>query len=69
LPWVAIKTGLTTPDGYEEELTEYLCDHRGCPNQATQMLGCIAEFRLIAAVCEEHAPKRESKFPSSTEDV
>ena len=66
MPWVAIKTGLMTPEGYEEKLTEYLCDYPGCPNRATQLLGCIVELRLAAAVCEEHMPKRQSEIRSST---
>jgi len=57
MPWVTIKTGLTTPDGHEEKLTEYLCDHPGCPNIATHMLGVIAELRLMASVCDQHLPK------------
>jgi hypothetical protein len=48
---------LTTPDGHEERLTEYFCDHPGCPNIATQLLGRVAEIGLVAAVCDEHAPK------------
>jgi hypothetical protein len=31
IPRVTIKTGLTTPDGREELLTEYLCDHPAVP--------------------------------------
>ena len=54
---ITIKTGLTTPDGSEEELTEYLCDYPGCPNFATRVLGCLVELRLMAAVCEMHASK------------
>jgi len=57
IPPVTIKTGLTTPDGREELLTEYFCDHPGCPNIATRMLGCVAELSLAAVVCDEHAPK------------
>jgi hypothetical protein len=60
IPQVTIKTGLTTPDGHEELLTEYLCDHPGCPNIATQVLGCVTELRLVADVCGEHAPKPRS---------
>jgi len=56
MPWVMIKTGLKTPDGEDEILREYLCDHPGCPNVAIHMLGCIVELRLMAMVCEEHAP-------------
>jgi hypothetical protein len=54
---VTIKTGLTTPDGREEELTEYLCDYPDCPNFATRLVGCLVELRLMAAVCELHAAK------------
>lgn len=57
IPHVTIKTGLTTPDGREELLTEYFCDHAGCPNVATQVLGCVAELRAVAVVCDEHVPK------------
>ena len=60
IPQVTIKTGLTTPDGCEELLTEYLCDHLGCPNIATQTLGCVREVGVVAAVCDEHAPKPKS---------
>ena len=51
---------MTTPDGREEVLTEYLCDHPGCSNIATHVLGYVAELRLAAAVCDEHAPKAKS---------
>jgi hypothetical protein len=57
IPQVTIKTGLTTPDGREEQLTEYLCDHPGCPNIATQVLGCAKDLGLVAAVCDEHVSK------------
>jgi len=57
MPWVTIKTGLTTPDGHEEKLTEYICDHPGCPNIATHMLGVIVALRVSASVCDEHLPK------------
>jgi hypothetical protein len=51
---------MTTQDGREEVLTEYLCDHPGCSNIATQVLGCVVELCLAAAVCDEHAPKPQS---------
>jgi hypothetical protein len=54
---VTIKTGLTAPDGSEEQLTQYLCDYPNCPNFATRMVGCLVELRLMAAVCELHASK------------
>ena len=57
---VTIKTGLTTPEGREEEITQYLCDYPNCPNFATRLLGCLVELRLMAAVCEEHAPKPQT---------
>jgi hypothetical protein len=57
IPQVTIKTGLKTPDGREELLTEYLCDHPGCPNIATHALGFVKEVGAMAAVCDEHAPK------------
>jgi len=57
MPWITIKTDLTTRDGEEEELTEYLCDYPGCPNVATNMLGSIPALRVMASVCNEHMPK------------
>jgi hypothetical protein len=60
IPQVTIKTGLTTLDGREELLTEYLCDHPDCPNIATQVLGCVAELHLAVVVCSQHAPKPRS---------
>jgi hypothetical protein len=55
MPQVTIKTGMTAPDGREEELTEYLCDWPDCPNVATDVLGCAKEIGLSSAVCQEHA--------------
>ena len=60
MPQVTIKTGLMTPDGCEELLTEFMCDHSGCPNIATQVLGCFIDVRFSAVVCEEHAPQPRS---------
>jgi hypothetical protein len=58
MPRVTIRTGFFTPDGREEELSEFLCDAPGCPNVATQVIGCVREIALAAVVCEEHAPPR-----------
>ena len=55
MPRVTIKTGFFAPDGREEELTEFLCDAPGCPNVATQMVGCIREIGLSTVMCPEHA--------------
>jgi hypothetical protein len=60
IPQITIKTGLTTPDGQEELLAEYFCDHPGCPNVATQTLGRVRELSVVAMVCDEHAPKPRS---------
>jgi hypothetical protein len=60
IPQVTIKTGLTTPDGREEQLTEYVCDHPGCPNIATHALGFVREVGAMAAVCDEHARRPQS---------
>jgi hypothetical protein len=60
IPQVTIKTGLTTPDGREELITEYLCDHQGCPNIASHVLGCVREVGIVSAVCDEHAPRPRS---------
>jgi hypothetical protein len=46
-----------TSDGSEELLTEYLCDQPDCPHIATHVLGCVREVGVVAAVCDEHAPK------------
>ncbi len=55
MPRVTIRTGIPAADGREEEVTEYLCDSPGCPNIATQVVGCVREFGLSAVVCPEHA--------------
>ncbi len=60
IPQITIKTGFITPDGTEELLAEYFCDHPGCPNIATHVLGRVAEVRLVAVVCDEHAPNPRS---------
>jgi hypothetical protein len=55
MPQVTIKTGITGPDGREEELSEYLCDWPGCPNIAAYVLGCVKELGLAVVVCPQHA--------------
>jgi len=60
MPLVRLKTGIVAPDGQEEELTEYLCDWPDCPNVATQVLGCVRETRMSAAVCDTHAVRTNS---------
>ena len=55
MPRVVIKTGFVTPDGCEEDLTDYLCDWPDCPNVATQVLACVRELGLVSVVCAEHA--------------
>ena len=57
-PRVTIKTGLTAPDGREEELTEYLCDYPNCPNVATHTVGVLVELRQTAALCDVHAVRQ-----------
>ena len=61
MPQVTIKTGIIGPDGREEQLSEYICDHPGCPNIGTHMLGVVVELRICAVVCDEHAPKRSNR--------
>ena len=58
IPNVTIKTGIAGPDGREEMLTEYICDHPGCPNVATNLLGVVVDVCAMSAVCDEHAPKK-----------
>jgi len=60
MPLVTIKTGIITADGREQVLTEYLCDWPDCPNVATQVLGCVRETRMSAAVCDTHAVRTHS---------
>ena len=60
IPQITINTGISAPDGHEEMLTEYFCDHPGCPNVATHLLGYVKEIALAAAVCDEHAPSKFS---------
>jgi hypothetical protein len=57
MPRVTIRTGTTSADGREEEISEYLCDSPNCPNIATQVLGCVREFGFAAVVCDDHAPR------------
>jgi hypothetical protein len=68
MPRVTIKTGIFTPDGREEELTEFLCDSPGCPNIATHVLGYITELRLAAFVCREHTPRTGGAANRPTRD-
>jgi hypothetical protein len=63
MPRVTIRTGFFTPDGQEEELSEFLCDVPGCPNVATEVVGCIREIGLAAVVCEQHAASRVKSKP------
>ena len=44
--------------GCEEKITKYMCDWPGCPNIATEALGCLRELGMFCAVCKEHAPMR-----------
>lgn len=55
MPQVTVNTGMTAPDGHEEKLTEYICDWPGCPNVATEVLGCVKELGVCSAVCKQHA--------------
>jgi len=57
---VVIKTGLTSPDGGDEELSEYICDEPGCPNVATHVIGRVATLGLSAVVCEQHMPPKDT---------
>ena len=54
MPRVTIRTGIKTPDGREDELSEYLCDQPGCLNVATHVLGCSKELGIAVAVCDDH---------------
>ena len=65
MPSVVIKTGLKTPDGYEEELREYICDFSGCSNVATHVIGCVVELGQVVVVCTEHAPRRRPYYSYS----
>ncbi|HTP32420.1 MAG TPA: hypothetical protein VMJ75_09615 [Candidatus Acidoferrales bacterium] len=58
MPQVTIKTGIMGPDGREETLVEYICDHPGCPNPATRVLGALVELGVRALVCDEHFAAR-----------
>ena len=55
MPQVTVKSGITTPDGHEDKLTEYLCDWPGCANIAHQVLGRVKEIGASAVLCDEHA--------------
>ena len=62
MPMVIIKTGFIDADGYEEELSEYMCDASDCPNVAVHVAGFVKELRLLNIVCEEHAGKPRSRI-------
>jgi hypothetical protein len=53
---VTVNSGITTPDGREDKLTEYLCDWPGCPNIANHVLGRVREIGAAVVLCDEHAP-------------
>ena len=55
MPMVIIRTGFTDPDGYEEHLSEYLCDSPDCPNIAVHVAGFSKELGIVNVLCEEHA--------------
>ncbi len=57
MPLITIETGMVAPDGREERITEFICDYPGCPNVASQVLGCVVDLGQVSAVCDEHAPK------------
>ena len=59
VPRIAIKTGLVGSDGREEVLTEYMCDFPGCPNIASEVLGCVPQLGLVSVVCHEHVPPKQ----------
>jgi hypothetical protein len=42
-------------DGREETMTEYMCDWPDCPDVAVHVVGVVAELRLRAMMCREHA--------------
>ena len=67
MPRVTIRSGFLTPEGREEELTEYLCDAPDCPNIATHVVACIKELGVSVVTCEEHARTiPTSKFAKDT---
>jgi len=55
MPQVTIKSGALSPDGHEEQISEYFCDSPNCPNLATHLVGCLPALRLRVSVCDEHA--------------
>lgn len=59
MPHVTVKSGVTSPDGNEDKLTEYLCDWPGCPNIANHVVGRVREIGAAVVLCDEHAPKLE----------
>lgn len=56
MPHVTVKSGVTSPDGSEDKLAEYLCDWPGCPNIANHVLGRVREIGAMVVLCDEHAP-------------
>jgi hypothetical protein len=66
VPRVTIPTGFIGPDGREEKLSEYLCDHPDCPNIAVHVLGVAPGLQLSFAVCPEHARSRTGDPPTKS---
>jgi hypothetical protein len=56
MPYVTVKSGMTSPDGSEDKLAEYLCDWPGCSNIANHVLGRVREIGAAVVLCDEHSP-------------
>ena len=63
MPRVTIRTGFIGADGREEELSEFLCDAPGCPNVATEALGCVKDAGMAVVVCADHAASPADLVP------
>ena len=61
MPQVVVTLDIPGPDGYEDKLTEYLCDSPGCPNIANHVLGFIRVIGAALVVCDEHSPELSLK--------
>lgn len=69
MPRVTIRTGFFTPDGREEELSDYLCDAPDCPNIATDRIAVVRELGLSLVMCSEHAASvRQPRTRSGSND-
>ena len=61
MPIVKIRTGVTTEQGGDQILTEYLCDWPDCPSIAEDVFGVVKELGVTLAYCKTHAAEQRRR--------